>query len=165
MYKANTIFLLNLKANLLKRDSSSRTARSSHPSGKRARSFPPQTSSKTSRLPPLLANSSSPRAAEKLCRLGFCQVLKQVKLPNWDRYECQWDRGQCSNPSSAQDREDSYDHTLSVRVGVDDVDSALGPHNCLWVNCTQRHTTPKPLRSHVLVYVPLTQPFPKLSSQ
>ena len=88
---------------------------------------------------------------------------KQVKLPNQDRYKCQWDRSQCSNPFGAQNPGDLYDHILSVHI--DGGDSASGLRGCLWATCSQGHMSLKHLRSHVLTHVPLTQPFPKHSSQ
>ena len=88
---------------------------------------------------------------------------KQVKLPNQDRYKCQWDRGQCSNPPNAQNPGDLYDHILSVHLVHGD--SVPGPHHCLWATCTQGPMSLKHLRSHVLTHVPLTQPFPRHSSQ
>jgi chromatin structure-remodeling complex subunit RSC9 len=88
---------------------------------------------------------------------------KQVKLPNQDRYKCQWDRGQCPNPFSAQNPGDLYDHILSAHLTHGD--SASGPHDCLWASCTQGPISLKLLRSHALTHIPLTQPFPKHSSQ
>jgi len=88
---------------------------------------------------------------------------KQVKLPNQDRYKCQWDRGQCPNPFGAQNPGDLYDHILSTHLTHGD--SASGPHHCLWAACTQGPMSLKHLRSHVLTHIPLTQPFPKHSSQ
>lgn len=88
---------------------------------------------------------------------------KQVKLPNQDRYKCQWDRGQCPNPFSAQNPGDLYDHILSAHLSHGD--SASGSQNCLWTSCTQGPVSLKLLRSHVLTHIPLTQPFPKHSSQ
>jgi len=92
---------------------------------------------------------------------------KQVKLPNQDKYKCQWDRGQCPNPFGSQEPGGLYDHILSVHIGNGDSDSDSDPesHNCLWASCTQGQMSSKHLRSHVLTHVPLTQPFPKHSSQ
>lgn len=88
---------------------------------------------------------------------------KQIKLPNQDRYKCQWDRGQCPNPFGAQNPGDLYDHMLSVHLVRGD--STSGPHHCLWATCKQGPMSLKHLRSHVLTHIPLTQPFPKHSSQ
>ena len=98
---------------------------------------------------------------------------KQVKLPNQDRYKCQWDRGQCTNPLKSQNPGDLYDHILSAHVGNSigngDGDSDSGSnsrlHQCLWASCTQGQMSSKHLRSHMLTHVPLTQPFPRHSSQ
>lgn len=88
---------------------------------------------------------------------------KKVKLPNQDRYKCQWDRSQCSNPFGSQNPADLYDHISSVHLGNES--SNPGPQNCLWASCTQGQMSLKHLRSHVLTHIPLTQPFPKHSSQ
>ena len=88
---------------------------------------------------------------------------KQVKLPNQDRYKCQWDRGQCPNPFNSQNPGELYDHILTAHI--DHGDSDPGPLNCLWASCAQGQMSLKHLRSHVLTHIPLTQPFPKHSSQ
>ena len=88
---------------------------------------------------------------------------KQVKLPNQDRYKCQWDRGRCPNSPGAQNPGDLYDHMLSVHLVHGD--SGSGPHHCLWTTCAQGPMSLKHLRSHVLTHIPLTQPFPRHSSQ
>ncbi|KAI0706096.1 hypothetical protein BC835DRAFT_1312267 [Cytidiella melzeri] len=79
-------------------------------------------------------------------------VSRRRDKPGASRFQCRWDRGQCSHPHLTSPGE-MYEHILESHVN-----SQLEPKiPCTWASCTRGPFSRTHIRGHILTHLPTEQ--------